>query len=196
MWPPIRLLSLRCQWNLLGFSLAMALAHSALAAPNNPWQVQIGKRVTIELRGKKVKLARTLATRLRLADEAVFLPFQFTGGPGKLERWLIVRASSRPGGGEGFCGAGYEDHLVLVEVSGSSAKSVGVFQAQSCLESVSMHVDQFEALVSSLHQDPKDGTLAFQQTLSNENAATGRAVTIRVLGGRMKVESQRVNELL
>lgn len=178
---------------LSALAIAMTAAQSAIAHAGDAWQVQAGTHAAIELNGKKIKLAQSLSARLKMAEDAAFLPFEFTRSVNKHARWLVVRASSTSGGGDGFCGAGYEDHLVLVEVVDSTARCMDEFQAQSCLQSIGMDVDQFDELLKALVQDPEDGSLAFKQSRSNERTAYREAVSIKVMDGRMRLETQRTD---
>lgn len=44
--------------------------------------------------------------------------------------------------GQGYCGAGYEDYLLLVEIRGKKLTLKDQFLLQSCLKSISMFIDQ------------------------------------------------------
>lgn len=181
--------SLRSKWprSWVALAISLSFAQPATADDGGSWRVKVGTRPTLELNGKKVKLAPALIDGMRTADEDRFLPFEFAARSARNARWLVLRASSRTRGDAGFCGSGHEDRLMLVEVHGSTATAVGEFLAQSCLQSIGMDADLFGDLLSSLVQDPKDGSLTFQQTVSIESGARRQLVNIQVVRGRMRV---------
>lgn len=191
---PITLLRSKLPRSWIALTISLSFAQFAIADDGCFWRVRVGRQPTLELDGKKIKLARALIDRMRTADEGTFLPIESAADSARHTRWMVLRASSRTRGDAGFCGSGHEDLLVLVEVSGSTARHAGEFLAQSCLQSISMDADQFGDLLSSLGQDPKDGSLTFQQTLSNESEARRQSVKIQVIGGRMRAVTQPLQE--
>jgi hypothetical protein len=55
---------------------------------------------------------------------------------------VLSRELSRPGSmGQGYCGAGYEDYLLLLELRGSKMMLRDELLLQSCLKSISMFID-------------------------------------------------------
>jgi hypothetical protein len=158
------------------------------------WRAEPGKSSVIKLNDEPVKLSKALKARLKVADMASFLPFDFLAGQNHL-RWLVVRTSSRSKDHAGFCGAGHEDRLVLIAVSSSKAKELGEFLAQSCLSSVSMDVDRFDELIAKLDQDAETGLLEFEQSLVSRNDAYRQKVSIQVIDGRIKIKTRRLGDV-
>lgn len=167
---------------------------SSEAGANHDWIVMLGKDPTIKLGGKRINLNRTLKAKMRAADDAAFLPVNIQIGPQKHARWLILRSPSRVSGNSGFCGGGHEDRLLLIEVIGSTAKRVDEYLVQSCLQSISMDVDQLDELTKAFSQDRSDGALIFQQSLSSDAATYRQIVRIQVDREKMLVETERLQD--
>jgi|JI9StandDraft_1071089.scaffolds.fasta_scaffold133571_2 hypothetical protein len=174
--------------------LGVLFATESPAGSNNDWIVMVGKSPTIKMNGKQISLNRTLKAQMRSADEAVFLPVNIQVGPQKLVRWLVLRSPSRISGKSGFCGAGHEDRLLLIEISGLTAKRVDELLLQSCLKSISMDVDQLDELTKAFSQDGHDGALTFQQSVSSDASTYRQVVKIHVGQEKMCVETERLRD--
>jgi hypothetical protein len=60
---------------------------------------------------------------------------------------VLSREPSRPNSmGRGYCGAGYEEYLLLIEISRSKIELRDQFLLQSCLKSISMLIDHGDDL--------------------------------------------------
>lgn len=165
---------------------------SVFAGQSCTWNIKVGSRAAIDLNGKLLKVDRPLLAKLRVADEAALLPAAIVGEGGGQMRWLVLRTPSRLRGTAGFCGAGHEDRLVLLQSNAARVTAVSEFLAQSCLSSVSMDVDQLKELLDALHQNPKTGDLLFQQSVSSETGSSRREVAIFVRGGALRVETRKL----
>lgn len=79
--------------------------------------------------------------------------------------------------GLGFCGAGYEGHLLLLKISNSTLNIADKYLVDSCLESISLTSDQgddpFKALVQT---DDKDEILTYD-TIEGESIKTHKIYT-------------------
>lgn len=179
---------------MVALVLGLFFTLAADAAANHDWSVVVGKNPTLKLSGKRINLTRALKAQMRGADEAAFLPVNIEIGPQKHARWLVVRSPSRVSGKSGFCGAGHEDWLLLIEVSGLTAKSADQLLVQSCLKSISMDVDQLDELAKAFNQDDHDGALTFQQSLSSEASTYRQVVRIQVVREKMRVVTERLQD--
>ena len=174
--------------------IGLTLTLVAEAGANHDWHVIVGKHPTLKLNGKRIILTRALKAQMLGADEATFLPVDIESGPKKHARLLALRSSSRANGSAGFCGAGHEDRILLIEVNGLTAKRADEFLAQSCLRSISMDVDQLDDLAKAFDIDPQDGALTFQQSLSSESSVYRQLVRLKVVREKMIVVTQRIQE--
>jgi hypothetical protein len=186
----------RTEWRrlLLGALAALAFGHALATEVSQAWPVSVGRKPSIVFDGKRIRLAQGLMAKMRQAEEASFLPYIFEQGSGVHARWLVLRSSSRIRGGAGYCGAGHEDRLLLVEVSGGTARGASEFLAQSCLKSVSMDFDEFNELISALSQNLQNGAVDFQQTRASDVDAFRQKVRIQVIDGKARIETTRIEE--
>jgi hypothetical protein len=186
----------RIEWRrlLLGLMAAVAFGPALATEFARAWPVSVGRKPSIVFDGQKVRLARGLMAKMRQAEEAFFLPYIFDQSSGARARWLVLRSSSRIRGDAGYCGAGHEDRLLLVEVSGGTARGASEFLVQSCLKSISMDVDEFNELISALSQNMQNGSVDFQQTRANDADAFRQKVRIQVIGGKAKIATTRIAE--
>ncbi|WP_230178214.1 hypothetical protein [Aquabacterium sp. CECT 9606] len=177
-----------------GFVLSLIICHAAGANAGHEWQVSAGKVAAIAVDGRQLRIDRSLTLMLRRAEAAAFLPLEFNGSPAKSWRWLLVREPSKARGSASFCGAGYEDRLLLVEVAKSTGKVVGQFLAQSCLNSISMDIDQFDELLAAIGIEEQNGRLTLEQSISSDAGSARKNVQIDVSSGRMKVFMRKVED--
>ncbi|WP_413671756.1 hypothetical protein ACEN9H_19515 [Massilia cellulosiltytica] len=76
---------------------------------------------------------------------------------------VLTREPSRPGAmGQGYCGAGYEDYLLLVEIRGKKLTLKDQFLLQSCLKSISMFIDQGDDNPSNGLTHENDGSFTYR----------------------------------
>lgn len=171
---------------VFGLVLSMAACQMACAEAASDWTVLVGKQAAVTIDRQQVRLERSLQARLRNAEAAAFLPLKPEAGPTESSwRWLLLREASRARGGAGFCGAGHEDHLLLVKVTKSVGTAIDDFLAQSCLKSISMDVDEFNELMGAISIDQQTRQLALQQTVSSDTESIKQKVRIAVVSGRM-----------
>lgn len=177
----------------LGLAMAslvasIAVCHAASTEAAHEWTVLVGKQAAVKIARNQVRVERSLQTRLRHAEAAAFLPLTVEAGPAESSwRWLLVREASRAGGDAGFCGAGHEDHLLLIKVTKSVGSAVDDFLAQSCLKSISMDMDQFNELLGAISIDKQTRQLSLQQRASCGAGSFRQDVRIEVASGRMNV---------
>jgi hypothetical protein len=99
---------------------------------------------------------------------------------------VLSREPSRPNAmGRGYCGAGYEEYLLLIEVTRSKIELRDQFLLQSCLKSISMFVDHGNDL-----DDAENGLIpnsdgSFSYRLIEDEADQERNLVVRAL--RFKV---------
>ena len=171
-----------------GAVLLLTACEMTYAEAQYGWVVVTGKQAEVKVDHKHVSLDQPLLLRLRHAEAAAFLPLDVGGGPfNSSSRWLVLREPSNSRGGAGFCGAGHEDHLLLVNVANSFVRVTDDFLAQSCLLSISMNMDEFGELVGSIGIDKQAGQVSLEQVVSSESGSIRRSVLLTVVSGRMIV---------
>lgn len=136
-----------------------------------------GARVSISLSDKKIsakfhskkidRLIETdkiLAAHLLRTDEVSYL---FKVPSNTRELFVVLsREPSRQNRSSGFCGAGYEDFLLLIEVKKKQVVLADKFLLQSCLESILLDVDEGENPLQAIALDKSKSTITF--SLLNE----------------------------
>jgi hypothetical protein len=76
---------------------------------------------------------------------------------------VLTREYSRPDAmGQGYCGAGYEDYLLLVEVFKKDLILRDRILLQSCLKTISMFIDKGDDNPSNGLTHEKDGSLSYR----------------------------------
>jgi len=76
---------------------------------------------------------------------------------------ILTREPSRPDAmGRGYCGAGYEDYLLLVEMLDGKLTLRDQFLLQSCLKSISMLIDQGDDNPNNGLIHEKDGSFTYR----------------------------------
>ncbi len=177
---------------LAGLVSSMAACQMACAEEAPDWTVLVGKQATVSIDRRQVRLQRSLQARLRNAEAAAFLPLRPEAGPTDSSlRWLLLREASRAKGDAGFCGAGHEDHLLLVSVTKSVGTVIDDFLAQSCMKSIHMDVDEFKELMGAISIDRQNRQLTIQQTVSSDTETITQKVRIAVVSGRMDASVKR-----
>ncbi|QOW19573.1 hypothetical protein INQ41_00250 [Lysobacter ciconiae] len=84
---------------------------------------------------------KELISYLAEAEEAFSLTDEFRTRDGLHAFSAIVRMSSAADNPEGRCGAGYEDHILLIGINGKTATLVDHILLQSCLSDISLVSD-------------------------------------------------------
>lgn len=145
-----------------------------------------GGRVTLNVKKQQViakdtqnkityEVAAGISKHLKQAEDV-----RLVGNPSNLESQLFImmtREPSRPSAmGRGYCGAGYEDYLLLVEILGRKLLLRDQFLLQSCLKSISMYVDQGDDHPKNGLIDEKNGSLSYR--LVDDDADKRRTLTV------------------
>jgi hypothetical protein len=157
-------------------------------------KVSTGRNPSLEIADIKLHIDRTLRAKLRKAEEVAVLPLEFQGQDATTMKWLLVRQASRSKRGVGYCGAGNEDHLILIKLVKSSASIADDFLAQSCLKAISMDVDQFEDVVRAIEFDDANKQLVFSRTVSSEKDFVRQRIEISVVSDRMRANVREAAE--
>ncbi|MDN4052317.1 hypothetical protein QPK32_04470 [Massilia sp. YIM B02763] len=127
--------------------------------------------------GKNIiyEVAATVAQHLTRADD-----IRVVGSASNQKEQLFIvmlREPSRPNAmGRGYCGAGYEDYLLLVEILEKKLLLRDQLLLQSCLKSISMFIDQGDDHPSNGLAHEKDGFYSYR--LVDDDVEKKRMLTV------------------
>lgn len=82
---------------------------------------------------------------------------------------LIARAPSKSPQGSGYCGAGYEDHVILLEYRNLNIVRRDDFLLQSCLSSIALDTDDADDIMKALFIDPRNYSRRFRWITDSNN---------------------------
>lgn len=103
--------------------------------------------------------------------------------------WAFVRLPSKDSQGKGFCGAGLEDYFVLFRIKESDLYLIDKYQAQSCLDSTSIEVDEIEEVDTKTSFSPESGVVQFSQEFVKGESVYSKAIKLTPQNTRILVES-------
>jgi hypothetical protein len=106
---------------------------------------------------------------LKEADESAFL-FK-TPVKEKDLFVLLVREPSRQNRAAGYCGAGHEDYLLLVEAKNNKLKLLDKFLLQSCYKSLLLESDNDDEPEAALKIDPVRSTITYRLDVDKADEA-------------------------
>ncbi len=133
----------------------------------------------------KVRLSYNLAQALRAADEYFIVGKRALQAQGHTYFFLMTQSASKTKQGGGFCGAGTEDSISLLELdpktNGLSLKDSKLLQ--SCIESISLSDDTGRSLRNRLEGLDDLGNLTFDW-LDNQRYGSGSR-TVHVKNGKL-----------
>lgn len=89
---------------------------------------------------------------------------------------LIARVPSRIPQGSGYCGAGYEDYAILLELRNRNITLLDDFLLQSCLKSISLDSDGGGDILKALSVDRHTHSIGFRWATDPSNQS--RTLTI------------------
>ena len=106
---------------------------------------------------------------------------------------FVVRFDSKASG-NGYCGAGSEDYLVLARMGKSGARPLVAERIQSCLDVQSLAIDDgddFDALVRHLQPDPAQCAVSFEP-LTDDQKPHRTSIYIDAAHGRLVRDTRPV----
>ncbi|HZW14396.1 MAG TPA: hypothetical protein VFF81_14550 [Noviherbaspirillum sp.] len=103
--------------------------------------------------------------------------------------WAFIRLPSKNSHGAGFCGAGLEDFLVLFKIQRSNLYLIDKYQAQSCLNSISINIDQIEEVDTKIAFSRENGIIQFSQEFVNSESVYSKTIRLTPLSLRILVQS-------
>ncbi len=168
------------------FILITAFIFQSATATELLFKSPDGGRVTLNVKKQQVtakddqnsiayKVAPSISKHLKRAEDV-----RLIGNPSNPESPIFIvmtREPSRPNAmGRGYCGAGYEDYLLLVEILEQKLFLRDRFLLQSCLKSISMYIDQGDDHPKNGLIDEKNGSLSYR--LVDDDADKKRTLTV------------------
>jgi len=162
------------------FTVLPASATDLLLLPSKSGRVAISikKQQVIAKDNEKnilYEVAPTVSQHLVRADDIRLVE---NANNSKAQLFIVVaREPSRPKAmGRDYCGAGYEDYLLLVEILEQKLLLRDEILLQSCLKSISMFIDHGEDHPSNGLTYEKNGSFSYR--LVNDNADEKRMLSV------------------
>lgn len=130
----------------------------------------------------------TLKRTVAASDDAFIVGAKTFEQDGRTYLYLVTQQPSRSNRGAGYCGAGTEDVLRLVEVSKPSLRMVerDSLLVQSCLETIELEDDSGASLRERLGRFCTPGSLWLTWLAHPKFGAVRKEVTVR--GGRLVLQ--------
>ena len=133
----------------------------------------------------------SLTSHLMKADEAFFI-FKIKSNRNLFV--VLLREPSNPKHRTGYCGAGFEDFLLLIEITSKEAYLRDQFLLQSCIESrllySEMNEDSLEDPLKSIEIDKNNLLIKFEWL----EEIQGNSRTIRVEDGHFVMHSTKASQ--
>ncbi|MEO6590481.1 MAG: hypothetical protein ABIP06_14380 [Pyrinomonadaceae bacterium] len=126
------------------------------------------KNVAAKNNHKSLKIEKALKTHLRDTDELVFL-IKINNLKKKNQFLILSREPSRKNRGAGFCGAGYEDFIFLIEVKENSLSILDKFLLQSCVKSIFLEPESIDDPLKGISLDQTKSLITFRLSGDSES---------------------------
>jgi hypothetical protein len=133
--------------------------------------------------GKELRIDARLKQRLYRSEEIILL--SRTDNSNRPHFVLLARAPSRPSAmGKGFCGAGYEENLILIEINDNVIRWKDQLELQSCLHSITIYTEKSIGSTAELLQQSTDGSYNFRY----ESDDSGQSRKLSIKNNRFNLE--------
>ncbi len=102
---------------------------------------------------------------------------------------FVVRFDSKSSG-EGYCGAGNEDYIVLAKIQNKHAYPIDWNLIQSCINSKELYItdgDSFESLIAHLHNNKKELWISFEPLGPNTGKPDSSLQRLSIDKKRLKI---------
>ena len=106
--------------------------------------------------------------------------------------WSFVRLPSRISNGTGYCGAGFEDFVILFSISKSKLSYIDKLHVQSCVDSFSIGVDSIKDVNSSILFSPDSNEIEISQEILREEKIITRKMRLKATS--QKIETRIIDE--
>lgn len=135
------------------------------------------KHVTARDKEKNIKYSvdDSISRHLKSANDIRFIAENKNS---KTQLFIVLsREYSKPGAmGQGYCGAGYEDYILLLEMLERKLVLRDQNLIQSCLKNISMFIDQGDENPINGFTHEKDGSLSYR--LIDDDYKSNRVLTV------------------
>lgn len=155
------------------FTLMLPFQIVSATAAERPLSFELERKKTIcvgEMKSKNTEKCNLVinfgaldkATKkiLQRSDEVLPLFSQMRGSSHSLV--LIARIHSKNPQSSGYCGSGYEDHVVLLEFDGKKISLQDDFLLQSCLKSITLDTDQGDDILKAISINREKHAISFR----------------------------------
>jgi hypothetical protein len=156
----------------------LGIAVGSLASSNSAKQLQLAlnpeKTIVVKIEASRkivvtqanhvlsTKIDPSLAKHLKLAEEINLIFSNPITQPKNQLFVVLVREPSKNPQGTGFCGAGLEDYLLLIEVSSEKISILDKLLLQSCLTSQELASDQGSNPLKAMRIDASKKSLTYR----------------------------------
>jgi hypothetical protein len=107
--------------------------------------------------------------------------------------WSFIRLPSRNSSGAGYCGAGFEDFIILFSINQSKLTFVDKYQAQSCLENFSIGVDSIKDVNSYVLFSPETNDIEISQDQFKEGKVTTQKIRLKAMPPKIETTILETN---
>lgn len=95
--------------------------------------------------------------------------------------WSFIRLPSRKSNGAGYCGAGFEDFIILFSINKNKLSYIDKYQAQSCLENFSIGVDSIKDVNGNVLFSPDTYHIEISQERFKEEKVTTQKIRLKAM---------------
>ena len=100
--------------------------------------------------------------------------------------WSFIRLPSRNTKGVGYCGAGFEDYIILFSINKNKLTYIDKFRAQSCLDNFSIGVDSVKDINSNVIFSPKTNDIEISQELFKEEKVITQKIRLKAMSPKIE----------
>jgi len=165
-------------------SFAMATEnHSSLLDVNNIL-ISISAKidlVRVEYSGKNVSVDRESKNILTTMDSISIISNKSFSINSNQYFWSFTRFASKNSNGAGYCGAGFEDFIILFSINKNKLTYIDKYQAQSCLENYSIGVDSINDVNSYVIFSPETNDIEISQDQFKEEKVTTKKIRLKAM---------------
>lgn len=95
--------------------------------------------------------------------------------------WSFIRLPSRNSNGVGYCGAGFEDFIILFSINKNKLSYIDKYQAQSCLENFFIGIDSIKDVNSKVLFSPETYDIDISQDQFKEEKVTTQKIRLKAM---------------
>ena len=162
------------------FAMATESHSSLLDVNNNPISIYAKNGlVRVTHSGKNISVDKESKKLLANMDSISIIANKSFSVDASQYFWSFIRLPSRNSNGAGYCGAGFEDFIILFSINKNKLTCIDKYQAQSCLENFSIGVDSIKDVNSNVLFSPETNDIEISQDQFKEAKITTRKIRLK-----------------